>query len=566
MRRILATIVLAHALAAAPAAAFGIQGTVTKTTGGGAYPCDIDIIDRQTGLPVVYPGDTTIASGAYVLNLPNGRYDLRFIPAPGSHVFNGDARDVRVNSNMVTQNMSLPTGHYLNGRVVDTGGAPVAGTNIRFKDAGGNAPNNVQDDGAGADGTFHTLVDPGVWNVELIPPVASHRVPVERPAQNLTADVNLGDVVVVPGFVITSTVTDLGFFPIADAKITVRPAGGGTKLYTPLNTTTVSGVATVVVPAGTWDFSAIPPPGQSYATRTARAITPGGDLTLPNFALPDGISLTALVVGPTAVAVPGVDVDVDSLPAPVRRLETPNDATDAGGNFAVLVTTGDFRVTLNPPVATKLLSYRLDSLRVANPTNLGTITLQQGHWVSATVLAPGSATPVAGANLDFIRVSDGTLAVTIDDVTNASGFARVVTDKNLYRLRVLPPNANYDTLEVFPFRSLADTTLTLTLPLPAAAAPASPGAGLSLASPWPNPSRGGALSVAFATTDGPAELSAWDVAGRRLAVLWRGETAGTQRVVWRPREDSGAPVPAGVYWLRLSDGRHAESRRFVLMP
>ncbi len=553
---------------AVPAHAFGIQGHIQHTSGQPLYPCDIDVFDRQSGLPVTITGDTTLPNGNYAVTLPNGRYVVKFRPPLGQHVFQWEEPDVRINNNTLTFNLSLASGKYVSGRVVGPDGFGVPNTNIRFKDLFGNAPNNVQDDGTNADGTFLTLVDPGFWQVEIIPALAQHRVPVQTPFLDLAAgDFLLGDVAVQAGFVVTATATDAGFFPILDSKLQARVSPNGAKLFTPLNTTDATGTAHAVLPAGTYDFAVLPPPLQNYGTVTARSITLSADVTLPNFALPPGFALSAHCVTPGFASVANVDIDVDSLPAASpRRLETPNDATNLAGTVSVLVPAWKYRVTFNPPVSTKLLSLRLDSVQVNAPTNLGNVVLPQGHWVDANVVVQGSGTPVPGANLDFIRVSSNQLLVTIDDVTGPAGAARVVTDTDLYRLRVIPPSAAYDTLVIENFRSLADTVVTLALHPHTADVPADAARlGLALASPWPNPARD-AVTVRFAAASGRVELAAWDVGGRRIATLYRGEAAGERSVRWNGLDDAGAPVRAGVYWLRLAgEGGSALVRRVAFV-
>lgn len=542
---------LALLLVAGTAHAIGIAGTVTRSTGGGVFPCDIDVFDRSTNV-LITTGATT-ATGSYSVTLPNGRYVVKFRPPTTLHLFQWNEPDIRVNNNTITINPLLDPCRFLSGRVIGPDAAGVGSANIRFRDAAGNAPNTVQDGVTLANGDFFTAVDPGVWSVEVVPLPASHRAPVLLEDLDLTTDQPMGNVTVPAGFIVTATVTDLGFFPVLDAKLQARVAPGGAKAFTPVNNTDATGTARVVLPAGTYDFAALPGPLQTYGTVTARAIVLDADITLPNFALPPGVLLSAHTVTPSLVSVAGVDVDVDSLvPGGARRLETPDDASNVAGNVSPRVPAWKYRVTFNPPIASKLLSVRFDSVQVNTNTNLGNVVLPQGHWVDANVVVQGAGTPVAGANLDFIRLSTGNIQITTNDVTDAAGQTRVVVDGDLYRLRVIPPTSDFDTLIVENFRSLADTVVTLQLhSRVAGVGPSANTSGLSLAAPWPNPSRG-AMSVTFAAERGRVELSAWDLSGRRVATLYRGEAVAPRTVRWSGAADDGGPVPTGVYWLRLA--------------
>ena len=65
--------------------------------------------------------------------------------------------------------------------------------------------------------------------------------------------------------------------------------------------------------------------------------------------------------------------------------------------------------------------------------------------------------------------------------------------------------------------------------------------------------------------EGAARLTAHDVTGRRLAVVWEGLIDGERTLSWRARDDRGRDLPAGVYLLRLETGAGAVTRRAVLV-
>jgi hypothetical protein len=66
--------------------------------------------------------------------------------------------------------------------------------------------------------------------------------------------------------------------------------------------------------------------------------------------------------------------------------------------------------------------------------------------------------------------------------------------------------------------------------------------------------------------DGRATVEVFDLAGRRVARLADGpRSAGEHAVAWDGRDDSGRPVPAGVYFCRLRAGGIEDARRLVLL-
>ncbi len=88
--------------------------------------------------------------------------------------------------------------------------------------------------------------------------------------------------------------------------------------------------------------------------------------------------------------------------------------------------------------------------------------------------------------------------------------------------------------------------------------------GLSLAPARPNPF-GTATTIRFtlpAATD--VDLAVHDVAGRRIRTLAKGpRPAGVSEVSWNGRTSTGAPVTAGVYFIRITAGAETVQERVV---
>jgi hypothetical protein len=61
-------------------------------------------------------------------------------------------------------------------------------------------------------------------------------------------------------------------------------------------------------------------------------------------------------------------------------------------------------------------------------------------------------------------------------------------------------------------------------------------------------------------------LSVYDSQGRLVDVLFDGvRDAGAESFRWRAGRDRGAPLPPGVYFLRLSGGGETIARKAVLL-
>jgi hypothetical protein len=81
----------------------------------------------------------------------------------------------------------------------------------------------------------------------------------------------------------------------------------------------------------------------------------------------------------------------------------------------------------------------------------------------------------------------------------------------------------------------------------------------------PNPVTNTAAIAYSVTQTGMVELSIYDVAGRRVRSLAKGITpAGTYRIEWDARDDSGSGVAAGVYFARLRTPAQAIGKTIVI--
>lgn len=112
--------------------------------------------------------------------------------------------------------------------------------------------------------------------------------------------------------------------------------------------------------------------------------------------------------------------------------------------------------------------------------------------------------------------------------------------------------------------SAADGT-PIALDLASLSAPLEPGAGspasgVALSAARPNPSSGATNFVVSLPAAGSVDLAMYDLAGRRVATLYRGVLpAGSRAFTWNPGR-----VPSGVYFARLAVDGEVRSSRVTL--
>jgi hypothetical protein len=89
--------------------------------------------------------------------------------------------------------------------------------------------------------------------------------------------------------------------------------------------------------------------------------------------------------------------------------------------------------------------------------------------------------------------------------------------------------------------------------------------GLRLGPTVPNPARSGCTIRFTLVHDARASLTIHDLAGRLVrTVLDRPLPAGAHAVSWDGRGQAGEPIPAGLYFLRLTANQRSASMRIVV--
>src|SRR5262245_39846581 len=91
--------------------------------------------------------------------------------------------------------------------------------------------------------------------------------------------------------------------------------------------------------------------------------------------------------------------------------------------------------------------------------------------------------------------------------------------------------------------------------------------GFGIRTVTPNPA-GGPFAIQFAVPrDGPTALEIFDAQGKQVRTLIHGhQDHGSHFEVWDGRSSSGATLPGGVYFIRLSAAGQVDTRKITLAP
>ncbi len=197
---------------------------------------------------------------------------------------------------------------------------------------------------------------------------------------------------------------------------------------------------------------------------------------------------------------------------------------------------------------------------------------------AAPLLTNPSAEPVAGVFPDtLIRFE-----VTYTDGDGHLALARdVVIDGYTYVMDCPGPDRDYSAGVLFELEmsldegdheyyfSFSDGALTVeTAPATVASGTGitddGPFGALALQSAWPQPCSS-ELRLSFSISGRPAgKIGIYSITGKLVRRLWTGGP-GEHEETWDMKDDAGARVASGVYFVVLSDGRVSDQRKIVVL-
>ncbi len=461
-----------------------------------------------------------------------------------------------------------PTAAFqLTGRVVDPDGAPVVDVDLDLENLETGSTLVTPNDNTDSHGRFALEVPSGFYRVLFEPPaglpLAPHVVPRLQIAGNITLDIRLPR-----GIGLAGRITGPDGLGVADVDLDVFDRALRVKLPTPGGTdrTNALGFYSLLVPPGTYDMQADPPLAAMLASSRVDSLVIDQEDVIINVQLQSGWLLSGTVRAPGGRPVAGIDLDATDLESGAN-VPLGNDKTDAEGRYALVLRGGRYKVEIQPPPATRLVSVVEEITCDANRTL--DLTLSSGFLVEGRVRDP-SWQPVEAANLDFKDVVSGQVMPTPSDFTNLRGDYAVVLPQGSYDVIAFPPRgASYPPDTTRAIEIASDRRLDLNFgPDP------SPPAAPVLLPAFPNPTPGGAR-IPFQIPEGSslARITIVDAAGRTVKVLtakvggiYEGGSGlpGEGLASWDGRDRRGFIAPSGVYFVRLEMSGQVATRKLVV--
>jgi len=161
----------------------------------------------------------------------------------------------------------------------------------------------------------------------------------------INGSINLGNVYLNPGFLLSGTVLNPQSQPLAGAVITVENVLGPLTIYVSNHITASTGTFQVAVPAGTYRVKTAPPSTLTFASAVTGPIAVSGSTAVPTIMLQTGYVLSGTIFGWNGAAEGSARLDVlDSVTGAERY--TPNNITAASGTYSIVVPTGTWNVRI----------------------------------------------------------------------------------------------------------------------------------------------------------------------------------------------------------------------------
>lgn len=353
---------------------------------------------------------------------------------------------------------------FIDGRVVDSLGAGVAGVDVDIKNIGGGGGTpNVLNDGTDANGFFHMTVlqtnGSTTYRVTFNPPqppASTASVTEIEPVQvTLNTTRNMGTITLAPGATIHGRIVNGAGTGVAGVNLDVLDASGAaaTLVY---DFTDVSGNFAFNAPLGStavrFDTSTVA--GQTLAPRELE-IALAGDLDLGTQTVVQGFVVSAIVRNPSNVALANVNLDVFDAATGVRHF-TPNNDTNAAGFVSVVVPGGAQFFDFFPLPATQLAPVRVATTVVAN-ASLGIVVAPAGLALTGTIRNRLGAA-LAGIDIDITNTATGLEIPLANDFSGPTGAYSTLVPAGTYTVYFKPTSTSGYRADVHYATNVAATT------------------------------------------------------------------------------------------------------------
>lgn len=369
-----------------------VNGTVTDSGTVAVQNVDVDLYDVCTGQRVPTAHDNTSSQGIYSVYVPSGTYSIHYNPPSCKGLAALRLSDQAVDQNR-TIDATLTEAFAVSGRVLDDLGQPVLRATIKFFI--GSSRQGATNDDTDALGDFSILMAPDTYGVNVEPPAGRDLLVTHVSQVDVSADIDLGDIELLGGIPVSGVLLGPGGTGVENVNVNVLDSATRANLRLAHDSTAADGTFRVVVPPGTYDFQYSPPVCRGLAPADQKGVTVSAPVNLPTLHLVAGVHVTGRVVDSSGFAVDLAELDFFT-PGTDDKFFTPNDRTDASGNYDVFVQPGTYDILYTPPSGSGLAPRFRRGVAVNSDVSLPDTVLLPLTVPSVSSVSPPSGTTAGG--------------------------------------------------------------------------------------------------------------------------------------------------------------------------
>ncbi|MCI0330420.1 MAG: carboxypeptidase regulatory-like domain-containing protein [candidate division Zixibacteria bacterium] len=361
---------------------------------------------------------------------------------------------------------SVSAQFFLSGKISNPNGVGVFNVDIDMFDSNTGDPIGLLADSTDSMGNYN--LDPpfglpaGTYDIAFKPPAGSGLAPVINRGYVFSGNQVLNDTVPF-GFTLSGFVRDINGNGLANIDLNVDDELTGQRVFTPGDKTDFTGFYSLVLQSGLYTLTYRPVSGEKLVAAEFKGVVFNSTQTR-DVILQPGFFVSGRVQDNNGQPVVDADLDFD-ISSTGERVPTPNDNTNEGGDYQVVVPAGTYNITVEPQVSDKLVAGKIFSFVVSNDINNVNFTLQPGFFLSGTVRRASNMTVVAGVDIDVEDTITGLKIPTPGDATDAAGFYQTVVPAGGFNVVFQPPAATgLASVESLRVTVSTDRTLDANLP------------------------------------------------------------------------------------------------------
>ena len=437
---------------------FLLSGTVTDNSFTPIQDVDLDAFISSTGEKVTTPGDNTDNNGIYSIVIPGGTLDISYNPLPSTGLAPLLLHNVVITKD-TTINVTLFPGITISGQVKDQFNTVVPNVDLDVIDTLTQLKLSISGDVTDQNGNYSIRIPVGVYDITYEPLDSTHLVPQKLAGLSLANDTTI-NVSLSAGAILSGKVSNQSSQGIPLVDLNVTNSATQERLFTPSDNTDANGNYSLVIPAGTYDIDFNTPTGTRYVAKVLYNQAINSDKTL-NVILSTGFYVSGKVSDPLSSGVASVKIGADYTYTGQEQLIT-NKLTDGAGNYQIVLPSGLFRLSFDPPLTTGLAGLYLYDVNISKDTIIN-VSLPNGVSLSGTVTNVSSQ-PILNVDLDIYSVSTGLKVFTGNDNTNTSGNYLVRVAPQTYDVVFnSPEGSNYASAKFRNVNVSTNTVLNATL-------------------------------------------------------------------------------------------------------